>query len=97
MGDTSVCCLICGREVAVSFADCLRHGWPTCCQQTMTLLPVAAGVVKAATDGIMRDRDRPLAQVMLDWGSSRNHKRQRVAREYWEDYESGRPTSDSDR
>lgn len=42
-------------------------------------------------------QDRPIAAVMLDWSGSRNRRRARVAREYWDAYESGRPMSDDDR
>lgn len=41
-------------------------------------------------------QDRPTAQVMLDWAGSRNRRRQRVSREYWDAYESGRPMSSDD-
>lgn len=42
------------------------------------------------------DHDRPLAHVMLEWRGSRNGRRARVAREYWDAYESGRPMSSDD-
>lgn len=34
-------CHKCGRTEEVDAASCLRHGWPKCCGQTMTLLPAA--------------------------------------------------------
>jgi len=43
------------------------------------------------------DRDRPLAEVMTEWSASRNRRRARVAREYLDAFESGRPMSDGDR
>lgn len=43
-----------------------------------------------------RERDRPLAHVMLDWSGSRNRRRARVARDYWDAYESGRPMGSDD-
>jgi hypothetical protein len=30
-------CKTCGREVEVNPAECLRWGWPRCCEATMTL------------------------------------------------------------
>jgi len=41
--------------------------------------------------------DRTIPQVMLDWTGSRNKRRSRIARKYWDAYESGRPMSDDDR
>jgi hypothetical protein len=35
-------CEKCGAMVTVDAARCLRHGWPKCCRQTMTLLPSEA-------------------------------------------------------
>ena len=40
--------------------------------------------------------DRTTAHVMLDWTRSRNRRRARIAREYWDDYESGRPMGSDD-
>lgn len=42
------------------------------------------------------DRDRQTPQVMLDWTASRHRRRARIAREYWDAYESGRPMSADD-
>lgn len=42
-------------------------------------------------------RDRTVPEVMHAWSASRNPRRARVAREYWDAYESGRPMSDNDR
>lgn len=41
-------------------------------------------------------QSRTTPQVMLDWSHSRNRRRARVAREWWDDYESGRPMSSDD-
>ena len=41
--------------------------------------------------------NRTTPQVMQDWYSSRNPRRARIAREYWDDFQSGRPMSDDDR
>ncbi len=41
-------------------------------------------------------QSRTTPQVMLDWTHSRNPRRARVAREYWDAYESGRPMSSDD-
>lgn len=30
-------CVMCGRRRVVDGAQCLAHGWPTCCGQTMTI------------------------------------------------------------
>ena len=46
--------------------------------------------------GRQPERDRTTAEVMLDWTGSRNRRRARVAREYWEAYESGRPMGSDD-
>ena len=43
-----------------------------------------------------RVADRTVPEVMADWSTSRNRRRARVAREYWDAYESGRPMSDDD-
>ncbi len=32
-----VTCETCGRRQDVNPAECLQHGWPKCCQLTMTL------------------------------------------------------------
>ena len=40
--------------------------------------------------------NRTTAEVMLDWSNSRNRRRARIAREYWDDFESGRPMSPDD-
>lgn len=40
--------------------------------------------------------NRTAPEVMLDWSVSRNRRRARVAREYWDAYESGRPMSSDD-
>jgi hypothetical protein len=41
-------------------------------------------------------QNRTTAEVMLDWSSSRNRRRARVAREYWDAYENGRPMGSDD-
>jgi hypothetical protein len=41
-------------------------------------------------------QDRTTPDVMLDWSTSRNRRRARLAREYWDDYQSGRPMSGED-
>jgi len=38
MSDSMVQCLECGRQEQVSFAHCLRRGWPKCCGYTMRLM-----------------------------------------------------------
>jgi len=38
MNDSMVQCLECGRQEQVSFAHCLRRGWPKCCGYTMRLM-----------------------------------------------------------
>lgn len=40
---------------------------------------------------------RTMPEVMTDWHGSRNARRRRIAAEYWDDFESGRPMSDDDR
>lgn len=35
----AVQCRICGQVATVDSADCLRHGWPKCHGQTMSLRP----------------------------------------------------------
>lgn len=47
-------------------------------------------------DRRQRQSDRTVPQVMLDWTASRNRRRARVAREYWDAFESGRPMSSDD-
>lgn len=32
-----VWCLSCGRTERVDSAHCLRHGWPKCCGETMSI------------------------------------------------------------
>ncbi len=32
-----VWCIHCGRIEHVDSSECLRHGWPKCCGQTMTI------------------------------------------------------------
>lgn len=44
-----------------------------------------------------RKAERTTPEVMTDWRSSRNARRARIAREYWDDFDSGRPMSDDDR
>ena len=41
-------------------------------------------------------QDRTTAEVMLDWTTSRNSRRARVAREYWDNFQSGRPMGSDD-
>jgi hypothetical protein len=46
---------------------------------------------------VRRERQaRTVPEVMNDWTRSRNRRRARVAREYWDAYESGRPMSSDD-
>jgi len=48
-------------------------------------------------EAIRREKQsRTTPQVMLDWTRSSNQRRARVAREYWDAYESGRPMSSDD-
>lgn len=42
------------------------------------------------------ERNRPLAHVMLDWRASWSPRRRRVATDYWDAYESGRPMGSDD-
>ena len=49
---------------------------------------------EAARRGTQRDRSIP--EVMNDWTRSRNPRRARVAREYWDRYESGASMSSDD-
>jgi hypothetical protein len=32
-----VWCKNCGRSMKVNSVECLKHGWPKCCNQTMTI------------------------------------------------------------
>lgn len=32
-----VWCVTCGRSQGVDSAECMRTGWPLCCEQTMTI------------------------------------------------------------
>ena len=32
-----VWCKSCGRTIQVDSSECLRNGWPTCCDETMTI------------------------------------------------------------
>lgn len=41
-------------------------------------------------------QSRTTPQVMLDWTRSRNPRRRRVAEQWWDAYESGRPMSADD-
>jgi hypothetical protein len=41
-------------------------------------------------------RDRTVPEVMLDWSGSKNQRRARIAREYWDDFQSGRPMGPDD-
>lgn len=43
-----------------------------------------------------QSNDRTTAEVMLDWTRSRNPRRARASREYWDAFESGRPMSSDD-
>lgn len=52
---------------------------------------------KCARERARRERQSTTAGVMLDWTVSRNPRRARIAREYWDAYESGHPMSDDDR
>jgi len=42
--DTSIVCATCGRTGRVRFADCLAHGWPRCCGQTMRMATSTADI-----------------------------------------------------
>lgn len=42
------------------------------------------------------NQSRTIPQVMNDWTRSRNRRRARIAREYWDDFQSGRPMSADD-
>lgn len=41
-------------------------------------------------------QSRSIPEVMNDWTRSPNRRRARIAREYWDAYESGRPMSADD-
>ena len=43
-----------------------------------------------------KQSDRTIPEVMQNWNHSRNPQRARIAREYWDAYESGRPMSGDD-
>jgi len=45
---------------------------------------------------VLADSDRTIPEVMLDWDHSRNRRRARIAREYWDAYQSGGPMSSDD-
>lgn len=55
--DSLVRCNKCGREKRVSFAACLRSGWPKCEGYTMTLVTTAADVAEATTT-VLRSQER---------------------------------------
>lgn len=57
----------------------------------------ACSCLKCSRERTRRDRQsRTTAEVMIDWTTSRNQRRRRVAREYWDDFQSGRPMSNDD-
>jgi hypothetical protein len=56
--DSTVRCRICQREERVSFAKCLRSGWPKCCRgYTMTLTTTKADI-DAAVGSVVREAIR---------------------------------------
>ena len=53
--------------------------------------------LRCARERVRREQQsRTTPHVMLDWTRSKNPRRARVAREYWDAYESGRPMSSTD-
>lgn len=42
--DTDLICSTCRAHMVVTFADCLRTGWPTCCDETMKLAETTADI-----------------------------------------------------
>lgn len=50
--DTIVHCPTCNRRKHVSFATCLRGGWPSCCARTMWLLRTTADLEAATRQAI---------------------------------------------
>jgi hypothetical protein len=54
--DTELLCMGCGGHQVVSFGDCLRTGWPSCCEQTMTLVETTADIVACVDDLVQLDR-----------------------------------------
>lgn len=51
--DTLVRCSVCKEQELVSFAHCLRNGWPKCHGYTMTMIETKADV-GAATTQVLR-------------------------------------------
>ena len=52
---------------------------------------------RCARERVRRQQQaRTTPEVMLDWTRSRSRRRLRVAREYWDRYESGEPLSSDD-
>jgi len=59
----------------------------------MVINPVPGPVT---ADNSVGYRNRTTPDVMIDWTTSRNSRRRRVAREYWDAFESGRPMGSDD-
>jgi hypothetical protein len=52
MNDSMVECVSCGKREEVSFAKCLREGWPRCCALTMRLLKTVADIEHAVGEAM---------------------------------------------
>ena len=70
MNDSMVQCLECGRQEQVSFAHCLRRGWPKCCGYTMRLME------HPDVSEVMADVLRPAREVMVAVVEQRERRKQ---------------------
>jgi hypothetical protein len=50
VSNTTLKCKYCGRESSVDFGYCLRHGWPVCCNYTMTMKSSTANIPEVAKE-----------------------------------------------
>lgn len=65
----------------------MKHSYSDVCQ-----------CARCGRERVRREQQsRAVPHVMLEWTTSRNPQRARIAREYWDAYESGRPMSDDNR
>ena len=81
MNDSMVQCLECGRQEQVSFAHCLRRGWPKCCGYTMRLME------HPDVSEVMADVLRPAREVMAAVVEQRERRKQQPRREKGQDDE----------
>jgi hypothetical protein len=70
-----------------------RHAYRPECTCTRCTREAARRTAQGATRA---GTERTTPAVMLDWTTSRNPRRNRIARQYWDDFESGRPMSSDD-